>query len=129
MSKIKDEKTAKQLFGYSSSFGGVSSEIAKEEKGLSREELIDSVGDESTKTALLDKPQNKRTGRPRNEDSDLWQKMTFVVNKEQLSTLREIGHEERLQIKDILFAVLESFLSDYESGKVSFNDKKLSKSK
>ena len=43
MSKIKDEKTAKELFGIDSAFGIVSSSIAREEKGLSGDELIDSV--------------------------------------------------------------------------------------
>lgn len=128
MSKIKDEKTARELFGKMSSFGIVPEELAKEETGLSREALIDSVDDEETKTLLQERKslqdeknaQGKgKRGRPRKEDSDLWQKMTFIVSKEQLSQMKDIAYKERVSVKDVLFQALERYLSDYEEGSIN----------
>lgn len=124
MSKIKDEKTAKELFGKMSSFGIVSGSIAKEENGLSGDELIDSVDDPQTRELLREKKSSreerksqekgKGRGRPKSQDSDLWQKMTFQVSKAQLARLKEIAYNDRLLVKDVLFEALERYFADYE---------------
>ncbi len=124
MSKIKDEKTAKELFGIDSAFGIVSSSIAREEKGLSGDELIDSVDDPETRELLREKKSSSEErksnekgrgrGRPKSEESDLWQKMTFQVSKAQLARLKEIAYNDRLLVKDVLFEALERYFADYE---------------
>lgn len=121
MSKIKDEKTARELFGKMTSFGLVPDELSKEESGLSRQDLINSVEDEETKTLLQERKSSQksgRRGRPKNEDSEQWQKMTFIVNREQLSELREIAHNERKMTKELLFEALERYIQNYKSGKL-----------
>ena len=128
MSKIKNEKTAKELFGYNNSFGTYDlSFVAEEKKDLNEEELTEALSDEETKTAVRElrkrKIANQQAGRvrPRNENSDKETRMTFVVNIEQLEKIREIGYQERLFTKEILFQALERYLSDYEkrNGKVT----------
>lgn len=118
MSKIKSEKDVKELFGYNNSFGRADlTQIAKEVKGLSQDELIDSLSDDESKTALLKrkvKRQQDGRGRPKNENSDKETRMTFVVNKEQLEKIREIGYRNTLFVKEILFEALDRFIKDYE---------------
>lgn len=119
MSKIKNEKDVKELFGYNNSFGIADiSQIAKEVKGLSQEELIGSLSDEESKSALLQrkiKKQQDGRGRQKNEDSELWTRMTFVVHKAQLEKIREIGYRNTLFTKEVLFEALDRFIKDYES--------------
>ncbi len=121
MSKIKDEKTAKELFGYSSSFGSFDfSSVAEEKKDLNPEGLTEALSDEETRDAVKELRERRLAnmragrGRPRNENADKETKMTFVVNKGQLEKIREIGYRDRLLIKEIIFASLERYISDYE---------------
>ena len=117
MTKIKDEKTARELFGKMSSFGIVQG-VAKEEKGLSRGALIESVESEETRTLLQERKtaqERGKRGRPKSEDSELWQKMTFQVSKAQLAKLKEIAYQDRLLVKDVLFEALERYFVEYES--------------
>lgn len=121
MSKIKDEKTAKKLFGYSSSFGSYDfSSVAEEKKDLNSEELTEALSDEETRNAVKELRERKIAnqqagrGRPRKENSDKETRMTFVVDKVQLEKIREIGYRERLFIKEILFSALERYISGYE---------------
>ena len=124
MSKIKDEKTAKELFGKMSSFGIVPGSIAKEETGLSGDELIESVDDPETRELLRERKSSQEErksnekgrgrGRPKSQDSDLWQKMTFQVSKAQLARLKDIAYNDRLLVKDVLFEALERYFADYE---------------
>ena len=121
MSKIKNEKTAKELFGYSSSFGSYDfSSVAEERKDLNSEELTEALSDEETKTAVRELRERKIAnqqsgrGRPKSENSENETRMTFVVNKVQLEKIREIGYRERKFTKEILFESLERYISDYE---------------
>jgi len=132
MSKIKNEKTAKELFGYSSSFGSYNfSSVAEEKKDLNSEELTDSLTDEETKTAVRELRERKIAnqqsgrGRPKNENSENETRMTFVVNKAQLEIIREIGYRERLFTKEILYNALGDYIAKYqrENGQVIPNRK------
>ena len=121
MSNIKNEKTAKEMFGYNSSFGSYDfSSVAEEKKDLNEEELTEALSDEETRTAIKELRERKIAnqkagrGRPRNENSDNETRMTFVVNKEQLEKIREIGYRERLFTKEILFEALGNYIHDYE---------------
>lgn len=120
MSKIKDEKTAKEMFGYSPSFGTYDlSLVAEEKKDLSQDELIEEVSDKETKTALQERKkvrqqEGRKRGRPRKEGSQEVTRMTFIVNKVQLEKIREIGYRETLFTKEILYSALQKYIADYE---------------
>lgn len=124
-SKIKDEKKAKDLFGYNSSFGSYDlSLVAEEKENLSAEELTKFLEDDETRRAVEElrarrteaaQAARKPRGRPRNEDSDKETRMTFIVDKTQLEKIREIGYRERKFTKEILYKALEDLISDYEA--------------
>lgn len=122
MSKIKNAKEAKDLFGFNASHGGVNiTDIAQEIKGQSVEELISTLSNTKTKEALRERLEKTRIegikrgrGRPRTMESDNEIRMTFIVKKEQLEKIREIGYREVKFTKEILSEALGAYIEEYE---------------
>ncbi len=110
MSKIKDEKTAKELFGLKTSFG------VGEDREMTRDEL----------TASLRKPEAREAvetwvkpgyggGARRAEDYGLVTRMTFMVYKEDLGKLRQIAYTDGKTTKQVLHEALSAYIERYEA--------------
>ena len=118
MSNIKNDKSALDVISYKNNFGITDlSETAKEIKDLSQEELVATIEDEETRTALrerLIKARKDGRGAKKKPDSDLYMTMSFKVNIEQLEKIREIGYRESKFTKEILFEALGDYIGRYE---------------
>jgi len=118
--KIETTKNTPNPFGYNTSFGERAGVLVEEAQGLNKEELVETL-DGETREAVESRKEGYRgdgikasPGRPKSEDSELFVRMTFNVNKEQLRKLRYISWKEGGTTKDIVFSAFESFLADYE---------------
>jgi len=120
MSKKLDERKAREMLGYRSSFGTYDLNLlSREEKNLSGEELTKEIQDPETRSLLEERRlqarlDGKKAGRPRGENSQNETRMTFIIDKTQLSKIKEIAYQEGVFVKDILFASLEMFIGNYE---------------
>ena len=118
MSNIKNDKSALDVISYKNNFGITDlSETAKEIKDLSQEELVATIEDEETRTALRErgiKARKDGRGAKKKPDSDLYMTMSFKVNIEQLEKIREIGYRESKFTKEILFEALGEYIGKYE---------------
>lgn len=120
MSKKMDEKTAKDLLGFGGSFGTYDlGLITREENGLSPEELTNEVRDKETRSLLEERrlqarQEGKKAGRPKGENSEKETRMTFIIDKIQLSKIKQIAYDEGTFIKEILFDALAMYLKKYE---------------
>lgn len=115
-----DEKKAKDLLGFEGSFGTYNlGLVATEKSGLSREELEEEISDSETRS-LLEKrrlqarQEGRKAGRPKGENSEKETRMTFIVDKRQLSKMKQIAYDEGVFIKEILFEALEMYIKKYE---------------
>lgn len=111
MSNIKNNKEALDLLTYENNFG------LADPKGLSQEELVQTIGDEHTREALRERGiQARKDGRgaKRKSDSDQYITMSFKVNIEQLEKIREIGYRESRFTKEVLFEALGDYIDKYE---------------
>ena len=92
MSNIKNDKSALDVISYKNNFGITDlSETAKEIKDLSQEELVATIEDEETRTALrerLIKARKDGRGAKKKPDSDLYMTMSFKENIKQLKKKR-----------------------------------------
>lgn len=69
--------------------------------------------------------QNKRgRGRPAILDKDNYTRATFIVNKEQIESIKEIAFREKKHIKDILEEALGNYISKHpeEDGGMTLNE-------
>lgn len=123
MSKIKDVKSAKELFGYNASFAVTptsSENYSSETGGLTGKDLADEIEDAETREALkaLQDQRQARAqsgrGRPRKTEESQFVTMSFRVDKEQLAQLREIAYRKRVLIKDLVSQAFGDLIDSYE---------------
>jgi hypothetical protein len=64
------------------------------------------------------KDNKQSVGRPKKEDTENYQRATFIVSKENLYKLKAIAYFERLSEKDTINTAIESYINSLSESKL-----------
>ena len=96
-----------------------SSETIEEGTPEEEDELIASITDSELKAALQAK-RNEKRGRPRksaayrSREAELYTRTTWIMRRDLLAKLREIGFRETLTLKEIMEQIVSEAVAVYE---------------